>query len=297
MTNQVTIKHVASKLWFKISDWFTSTSYFNEDTYVSRLRYFQITSFSFLFIASFINLLGNSGFNFIITSIACIGLFFVRYLIDNNRVKEAYAIMLVSINLALILLTWVEGLRSGVFLFFFPSIISFSFLTDLTRKKNIMLTYLVGAGSFIVSMIIAPDSFLFGGTINEMANGSFIVNIMLSFSLIVWMSFNLARENYRKQSVLSNKEVFLDTIFNSSLHTEIIVDMESGLISSFNQNATSLFAETNTEALYNRQAVDLFLESKEWGNEKFSREMYNPFSNWSGELTCLGWMVQNSRPA
>ena len=139
MTNQLTLKNVATKIWHEISDWFTSTSYFNEDSYVSRLRYFQITSFSFLFIASFINFIGNSGFNFVITSFACIGLVVVRYLIDNNRVKEAYAIMLVSINLTLILLTWVEGLRSGVFLFFFPSIISFSFLTDLTNKKNIML--------------------------------------------------------------------------------------------------------------------------------------------------------------
>ncbi len=287
MTNSLRIKNVASRFWYEISAWFSSTSYFNEDSYVSRLRYFQITSFSFLFIASFVNFISNSGFNYLITSVACIGLIFVRYLIDNNRVKEAYIIMLVSINIALILLTREEGLRSGAFLFFFPSIISFSFLTDLANKKNILLTYLVGAGSFIGSMFIAPDSFIFGGSIQGMVQGSFIINMILSFLLIVWMSFNLAKENYRKQTVLSNKEVFLDTIFNSSLHTEIIVDMETGLISSFNQHATTLFAESNHETLYNRQASELFLESKEWGNEKFAKELYNPSSNWSGELTCV----------
>jgi signal transduction histidine kinase len=287
MTIRLTIKNVASKFWLEVSEWFTSTTYLNEDSFVSRLRYFQITSFSFLFIASFLNFLGNFGFNYIVTSVACVGLIFVRVLIDNNKVKEAYAVMLVAINLTLILLTYVEGLRSGVFLFFFPSIISFSFLTDLTRKKNVVLTYLLGAGSFILSVCIAPDSIFFGGSVNDPVNGNFFVNIVCSFLLVVRMSFNLAKENYRKQTMLSNKEVFLDTIFNSSLHTEIIVDMESGLISSFNRHAATLFAKTDSDSLYNTHACDLFLECKEWGNEKFTRELYNPFSNWSGELTSV----------
>jgi len=287
MTNQLTFKNVASKFWFEISDWFTTTRYFNEDSFVSRLRYFQVTAFCFLFIASFLNFLGNQGFNYIITSVACLGLIFVRYLIDSNRVKEAYVFMLGSINLSLIMLTYGEGLRSGVFLFFFPSIISFSFLTDLTNNKNVLSTYLVGIGSFLVSIFIAPDSFLLGRAPIEMAGGNFLINIILSFSLIVWMSFNLAKENFRKQTELINKEIFLDTIFNSSLHKEIIVEVESRLICSFNQHAKSLFADTSVENLYNMDVCDLFLECKDWGNAKFAREMYNPFSNWTGELTCV----------
>ena len=287
MTNQLTIKNVASRFWFEISDWFTSTRYFNEDSFVSRLKYFQVKSFSFLFIASFLNFIGNLGFNYIITSVTCIGLIFVRYLIDRKKVKEAYLLMLCTINLSLILLTYLAGLRSGVFLFFFPSLISFSFLTDLTNKKNVALTYLVGAGSFFTSIIIAPDSFLLGGKAIEITSGNFLINMVLSFVLIAWMSFSLAKENYRKQTVLRNKEVFLDTIFNSSLHTEIIVDIENGRISSFNHHAKSLFTVTSIESLNNRLASDLFLVSQEKGKEEFARELNNPFSNWEGEQTCV----------
>lgn len=283
----MTIKNVVARFWTEISDWFVSTRYFNEDSFVTRLRYFQITAFSFLFVASFLNFLGNFGFNYIITSVSCLGLIIVRYLIDSNRVKEAYALMLCSINLALIILTFVQGLSSGVFLFFFPCIISFSFLTDLANKKNIVLTYLVGLGSLLVAVIFAPDSIILGGTANAIASGNFFVNIILSFSLIIWMSFNLAKENNRKQTELRNKEVFLDTIFNSSLHTEIIVDIENGCISNCNRHSTSLFAVTGSASLNNIPVCDLFLELKEGGNEEFVREMYNPFSNWEGELTCL----------
>jgi len=117
MTNQVTLKNVAARCWFKISDWFTTRRYFNEDSFVSRLRYFKIKSFSFLFIASFLNFIFNLGFNYIITTITCLGLIVVRQLIDRHKVKEAYLLMLFSINLSLILLTYVAGLRRVHFLY------------------------------------------------------------------------------------------------------------------------------------------------------------------------------------
>lgn len=286
MINQLTIKNGATRFWSQISDWFISTRYFNEDSMVSKLRYFQVTAFSFLFFTSFLNFLGNLAFSYIITSITCLGLIFARYLIDSNRAKEAYALMLCSINLALILLTYTEGLSSGVFLFFFPCIFSFSFLTDLTNKKNVVLTYRVGIGSFLVAVLFASDGILLGGPATMKIGGNFFVSIILSFSLIVWMAFNLAKENNRKETELRNKKVFLNTIFNSSLHAEIIVDTASGRISSCNSHSTTLFAVKGTEFLCNRLASDLFPELREGRNEEFMGEMGISSANWEGELMC-----------
>lgn len=286
MTNQPTIKNVATRFWYQISDWFISTRYFNEDSMVSRLRYFQVTAFSFLFLTSFLNFLGNLVFGYIITSITCLVLIFARYLIDSNRAKEAYALMLCSINLALIVLTYAEGLSSGVFLFFFPCIFSFSFLTDLTNRKNVILTYRVGIGSFLAAVLFASDSVLHIGATHDKVGGNFFVNIILSFSLIVWMAFNLAKENNRKETELRNKKVFLNTIFNSSLHTEIIVDAASGRISSCNSHSTTLFAVKGKDTLINRLATDLFPELGETGNIDFAGEMSLSSGNWEGELMC-----------
>ncbi len=295
MINQVTIKDGAAKLtikdgatrfWSQISDWFISTRYFNEDSFVSRLRYFQVTVFLFLFFASFLNFLGNLVFSYIITSITCLLLIFARYLIDSKRAKEAYALMLCSINLALILLTFTEGLSSGVFLFFFPCIFSFSFLTDLTDKKNVALTYRVGIGSFLAAVLFASDSIFQGGSVNVKPGGNFFVSILLSFSLIVWMAFNLAKENNRKETELRNKKVFLNTIFNSSLHTEIIVDTESGRISNCNSHSTTLFGVKGAESLGNRLVSDLFPELRKGGNADFAGEMGISSGKWEGQLMC-----------
>lgn len=287
MNNQKTLKTVASKFWFELSDWFVSTRYFNEDSFITRLRYFQITSFSFLFITSFFNFLGNVTSSYIITSAACLSLIVVRYLIDSERAKEAYILMLITINGTLIMLTDLEGLSSGVFLYFFPSIISFSFLNDPSNKRYVMASYIAGIASFLASISLAPDSFIFIGMANDVTKENFFVNVMLSFLMVMWMSYTLAKENGRKQSELRNKEVFLDTIFNSSQYTEIIVDVESGFITNCNRHAASLFAVTGVEALWNRPAVELFPELKTEGSEALINSIFDPATNWNGELTCL----------
>ena len=285
MNNQLTLKNIASKIWQETSGWFSS-GYLNEDSFVTRLRYFQITAFCIFFVTSFLNFLADLASSYAITAIACVGLIAVRFLIDSNRIKAAYILLLCTVYLSLVLLTCAEGLRSGMFLFFFPSIISFSFLADFTNKRNVGLTFLLGTGSFLLAVLFAPDDMKQLTTENSLTRGNFLLNIMLSFFLIVWMSYSLARENNRKQTVLRNKEVFLNTIFNSSLHTEIIVDIENGLISNCNNHAASLFAANDSGGLQNKQACELFLELKGESGLELMHEICNPERNWAGELTC-----------
>lgn len=287
LKNQLNLTGVLSKLWQEISQWFTSTSYFNEDSFVIRLRYFQILSFSFLFVASFLNFLSNSGYGYIITSALCMALMVARFLIDGGKYKKAYVLMLTSIYAGLILLTFLEGLRSGVFLLFLPVIISFSFLADLDNSKDVRLTYLTGIGSFLLAVIIAPDSFLIAEMQSSLYTKKFFFNTILSVMMVAWMSYAMAKENSRKQNILINKEVFLDTIFNSSMHTEIVVDAETGRIINCNEHADSMFASPDKVSLIERDAVELFYELQQKQNKTFLDEVLNTERNWKGELTCI----------
>jgi signal transduction histidine kinase/ActR/RegA family two-component response regulator len=214
-------------------------------------------------------------------------LILVRFLLDNNRVREAYYLMLLCINAALILLTSLEGLHSGVFLYFFPCIISFGFITDMSRSTNVLLTYLVGVGSFMVALLVSPGNTNLDELVNGSSLNSFSVNIIVSFFMVGWMSHSLAKENSRKQTILVNKEIFLDTIFNSSLHTEIIVETNHGLVSSYNRHAISLFAVGENQVLDNKPVRELFLELSQDESGDLSRAIFCPLTNWEGELTCL----------
>ncbi len=287
MKNTFLARGFSSNLNLGIFDWFSATRYFNEDSFTARLRLYQIASFSIFFINSFLNFLSRLNVSYAITSITCILLIFVRHLIDSNKINTAYIFMLVTINLSFICLTCAESLSSGAFLFFFPSIISFAFLTDIADKKNVHLTYSICIGSFLIALFIAPGRIDFGNISFSTFRLNFFLNVITSFFLIVWMTFSLAKENNRKQTTLRNKEIFLDTIFNSSLHAEIIVDMESGLISNYNRYAVSLFSVPTDIDLLNREVADLFFDVRGAESKSFFQLTGGNSAGWEGEVTCI----------
>lgn len=286
MTESVPVKNVLAKYWFDLSDWFSSTRYFNEDSFVTRIRYFQITAFSFLFITSFFNFLLRADRSYAVTSTACMLLIVVRFLLDSHQVKTAYYLLLLTINAVIVLLTCMEGLQTGAFLYFFPCIISFSFIADNKRYYNMLFTYLVGFGSFMLAILLAPGSTSIQELVSTGSLYNISHNIIISFFLVGWMSYTLAKENNRKQTVLMNKEVFLDTIFNSSLHSEIIVEEENGLISSYNKHAITLFAPENGDSLVNKPVRELFATASQTNALPLFSALLIPAETWEGELTC-----------
>lgn len=287
MVNQINIKKTALKLWKELTDWFMSTQYFNEDSFTTRLRYFQIATFSYLFVASFFNFINGSVAGYVITASMCFFLIVARFLIDCNEERMAYKLILITVNAGLIMLTYSEGFHSGEFLFFLPLIISFSFLADLNNKRDVTLTYLTGIGSFLLAVLIAPDNPAFVKSARTMSGEKFFFNAGLSTLMVAWMSFAISRENNRKQNILKDKEVYLDTIFNSSMHTEIIADAATGIITNFNQHAPSLFAAGNSLLLAGKPARELFFELSQEENAVFLNEIFGEGKNWKGELTCV----------
>jgi signal transduction histidine kinase/CheY-like chemotaxis protein len=283
MNYQLASKKVFKDFCFDVTDWFSSSRYFNEDSFITRMRYFQITSFSFLFVTSFVNFLLEAESTFFITASSSILLIVVRFLIDNNKVRAAYLTMLLCINGTLLLLTSIEGLHSGVFLYFFPSIISFGFLADMKKDDNVVLTYGIGICSFLIALLLASGNSSFTDA-SQVGQPGFSLNIAVSFFMVLWMSHSLAKENNRKQAVLINKEIFLDTIFNSSLHAEIIVETGSGLICSYNRHAIFLFAVKEGDALENKPVYALFSNDE---STELSNSLLYQHPSWKGELTCL----------
>jgi PAS domain S-box-containing protein len=277
-------KNILSELF----DWFFAGRYLHEDTFTVRLRSYQVTAFVVLFVCSFLNFLSGLSYSYTITSLACISLIFVRHFIERNTTKTAYILLLLSLNIPLALLVYVEGLRSGAYLFFFPCVISFVFLADFTNKAETLLTYTICISSFIVAILVSPaisSVQTINGTIYAQ---HFSINVVLSFLLIGWMSISLSRENHRKQTMLRNKEIFLNTIFNSSLDGYVIVNIENGLISNHNIQAGHMFGVTDKKSIIGTPFRRLFYQLSQGDNqEKLYELVCNPSKNWEGELTSI----------
>ncbi|HEY6502820.1 MAG TPA: ATP-binding protein [Chitinophagaceae bacterium] len=271
----------------ELFDWFSPDKYLGGDSFEGRLRSYQTTAFVVFFICSFVNFLCLLHYSYIITSVSCFYLILVRHILERNKPRTAYALLLLCFNISLILLVYAEGLSSGVYLFFFPCIISFAFLSDFSSKWNTQLTYAVCIGSFVFSIFITPDHSTLQPMSERMYSLKFGLNTFLTFLFAGWMSFSLARENHRKQAVLKSKEAFLNTIFNSSQHGVVIVNIENGLISNHNIQMGPLFDIGADQTLVGIPARSLFHELSQDGGDELQMQMYKPMENWEGELTCI----------
>src|SRR5258706_16176977 len=104
-------KHPPAYRGFKIIitelfDWFSPKKYLNEDTFTGRLRSYQTTAFVVFFVWSFLNFLSFLSYSYIITSLSCFSLIFVRHLIERNKILTAYVLLLLCFNISLILLSY-----------------------------------------------------------------------------------------------------------------------------------------------------------------------------------------------
>lgn len=269
-----------------VVNWFSSTVYFNEDSLAVKLRQYQITSFFVFFISSLLNFLGGLNYSYGITAISCIMLIFVRYLIDTGKVKTAYYFMLVLVNASMFCLTYVEGLRSGIFLFFFTVVISYTFLSSNSIKNSVLLKYIICGGTFLAAVLLSPEL----SDLQKMTEAgyyfNFIINVLFSFLIVIWMTYSLFKENNRKQQALQDKEIFLNTIFNSSLHADIIVSMQTGCIEDYNVCAGSIFLADKGVTMSGMPACNLFREVMEDTENKLYKQMCAT-DFWQGELTCI----------
>lgn len=270
----------------ELLDWFSPARYLNEDTFTVRLHTYKITAFVVFFLYSFFNFLTGLFFSFLVTAVCSMVVILVGYLIDVGKTRAAYILLLSTFNFSLLLISYLEGIDSGAYIFFFPCITSFSFLADLTDKRVTLFTYATCLISFLVCFFVLPHLPSIQEMSESVADFNFKSTIVNAFLLLIWMSFSLAKENYRRQSVLKEKETFLNAIFNTSLYAELIVDTATGAITEHNSYAAELFGVTNGR-LTGKSACDLFYELTQDGAEDLYREMCSAVKNWEGELTCI----------
>jgi signal transduction histidine kinase/CheY-like chemotaxis protein len=210
----------------------------------------------------------------------------VNVLIRKDKLITAYKLMLFSINLTLILLTYVEGYRSGIFLFFFTTTISFALLTDTQIRNYALKASYVSIASFLTAILISSSHSHLQTIAESDYRGNLVINIVISFAVVVWMAYSLSLEHMRKESALTDKQVFLDTIFNSSLQADIIVSVETGLITDCNKFARILFEVPEGASLSGRSARSLFATLHSSTADDFYTQMCTT-ENWKGDLLCV----------
>jgi CheY-like chemotaxis protein/nitrogen-specific signal transduction histidine kinase len=167
---------------------------------------------------------------------------------------------IITINLYLFGLSYVEGLRSGQYLLFFPLILALIFVIDLKNNINeLLFTSLTTLLTTVFIFILAPYQ---NKEIQHIPQGLysslFSTNLSISLILTILFSYLILKTIDRHEEKIIEEKNLTDTIYDTSLDAVFIVNMHDLMITDCNMRALVVFGFDNKTQL-TRRPVQLVL--------------------------------------
>src|SRR6202012_4910043 len=198
----------------------------------------------------------------------------------------ARVLSVLNLNLYLAIMNYMEGLKAGEYLFFFPYFLIMTFIISFTRNlKELFFAYLMTIATLLFCYYVCPQENHYQVHIAGMFDRLYDSNLILSLLLTTFFSFAIVRINRNNEEAIMKEKQFVDTIYNSSLEGVFILDAEALFITDCNNRAIELLEIEDKkqivgapmDSLFTKEHIQLFrsLEKK--------TESEQP-STWQGEL-------------
>lgn len=242
-----------------------------------------------LFIAGFLFKFFNG---FYLSSFVCLGSFALSlanyFLLHRNSRRRHLAkySLLALVNLAIVSLSYVEGLLSGSYLFLFPFIVSQTFILNYEEKTAFRLSIVISVISIALVFVLSPSISNSQFLASDRYRSIFYLNSFMAFILSGLFAYLVIKENKKNELVLVQERIFLDTIFNTSLDAVFIIDCKSLKIHDCNRQAITLFEATTKTELLNTSIETWMID--QYNGDKLpailTQDIRGP---WKGEIQCI----------
>ncbi len=208
------------------------------------------------------------------------------YFNGKGRLEIGRILSIINVNLYLIIICYVEGLRAGEYLMFFPYFLALTFVVSIRRNyKELVIVYAITIYSLVLAMILSPyvnDI----ETINDALYGRlFNSNLIISFVLTTIFSYAILRVNKDNELAILQEKKFGDTIYNTSLDGVFILYTQSNIVASCNQRALDLFEVSEKTEIEGTHIDNWFDEEHIKQFNSIERAVNGITQNWQGELS------------
>jgi signal transduction histidine kinase/CheY-like chemotaxis protein len=208
------------------------------------------------------------------------------YFSSRRQLEISRIICIVNVNLYLIVISYVEGLRAGEYLFFFPYFLALTFVVSMRRNfGELLLIYSITVFSALICLKVSPY------TNNIQAINEFLYLRLSRSSLIISMlvtiifSYAILRVNNDNELAIYQEKRFGDTIFNTSLDGVFIIFSKSNIIANCNQRALELFEVANSRDIEGTHIEKWFDEDHIAKFTSIERSVNADARSWQGELS------------
>ncbi len=213
-------------------------------------------------------------------------LFLLAYYFNYRRKLVAGRILsIININLYLIIISHVEGLRSGGYLLYFPYFIALTSVVSIRRNlKELLLVCGITLVSLLICILGNPqvnDIQIIKETMYATLYNS---NLFVSLVATIFFSYAILRLNKENEVTILQEKKFGDTIFNTSLDGVFIIYNESDTIANCNRRALELFEADHLSEIGGTPVSNWFSDEHAKHFNSVEQSVSGNTKNWQGEL-------------
>ncbi|GGB08710.1 PAS domain-containing hybrid sensor histidine kinase/response regulator [Puia dinghuensis] len=214
-------------------------------------------------------------------------IFIVAYHLNLRRQYPlARVLSVLNLNFYLAIMNYMEGLKAGEYLFFFPYFLIMTFIISFTRNsRELAFAYLITIACLLFCYYECPQENHYQVHITGLFGRLYDSNLILSLLLTIFFSFAIVRINRNNEEAILKEKQFVDTIYNTSLDGVFILDAEALAITDCNNRALELLEIEDKrqvvgapmDSLFTKEHIQLFrsIEKKPAGDNT---------NSWQGEL-------------
>lgn len=200
-----------------------------------------------LYVSAFVNLSGT------------LLLTFAFYMTKDGKYEKAKVTGIVTFNLNVFVLSYVEGFRSGQYMLIFPLLLALIFVVDSKKNMNEMIfTSVVTLLTTAFIFVFAPYHSQIQEIPDILYTTLFSTNLSISLLLTTLFAYIILKTLENHEDKILDEKKLTDTIYDTSLDAVFIVDAADLMIKDCNERALDVFRFANKLELI-RQPVQHLL--------------------------------------
>ncbi|HEY4062575.1 MAG TPA: ATP-binding protein [Puia sp.] len=176
-----------------------------------------------------------------------------------RKYQLARILAILNLNAYLVVMNYMEGLKAGEYLFYFPYFLVMTFIISFKRNfVELSFVYLVTILSLLFCWKMCPQENLYQVHIINMFSKLYDSNLVISLLLTTFFSYAILRINRTNEAAILKEIQFGDTIYNTSLDGVFILDAEGLIITDCNNRALELLEIDNKKDIVGAAMDSLF---------------------------------------
>jgi PAS domain S-box-containing protein len=252
---------------------------------ILRFNLFLVFALGVILISLLFNFLNQLYFSAIVNMGGAF-LFMVAYFMNKEgNLPQAKRLGIITINVYLFTISYVEGLRSGQYMLFFPLLLALIFVIDIKRNSGeVIVTSVITLLTTVMIFILAPYQNNIQKIPQDLYSGLFSTNLSLALLLTTVFAYLILKTLEKHEEKILEEKMLADTIYDTSLDAVFIVNASSRQITDCNRRALEVFGFQNKQAIIQRQVEHVLGAQVEEYIAGFSRNRFTRNSAWYGNM-------------